>query len=140
MPLIRYSVGDIGQQMQEDCSCGRILPLMKVVEGRKDSFIKLANNEIVSPLRFYWIMNEFVGYAGIVQYRIIQKRIDLIHLLIQPSNGVDLKLLSEKLKSSIWKNLCLNDNELKIDVEFVEMLPHIKGGKLASVVSEVKLN
>lgn len=140
MPLIRYSVGDVGQAMDDECSCGRVLPLMKVVEGRNDSFVKLPDNKIISPLRLYWIMNEFVGYSGIEQYRIIQKKKDLIRLLIKASKGADQQTLAKKLVDNFRKNLSLDPDELEVDVMFVDELPKIKGGKLASVVSEVNLN
>ena len=35
-PLIRYAVGDVGVPVDGECPCGRKLPLMKVVEGRRD--------------------------------------------------------------------------------------------------------
>ncbi len=39
MPFIRYAIGDVGVPSDEICSCGRTLPLMKTVEGRKDSLL-----------------------------------------------------------------------------------------------------
>ena len=50
MPLIRYAVGDVGVPSHEKCPCGRGLPLMKVIEGRRDDFLVRSNGTIVSPI------------------------------------------------------------------------------------------
>jgi len=49
MPFIRYSVGDIGIPSDEECPCGITLPLMKVIEGRKDSLLLLPDGRLLSP-------------------------------------------------------------------------------------------
>jgi len=47
-PLIRYSIGDVGSITNEKCSCGRGLPILKGVEGRKTDIFKV-NNKIITP-------------------------------------------------------------------------------------------
>jgi len=43
LPLIRYKIGDVGAISDEECSCGRGLPLLKSIEGRKNDLIKIGN-------------------------------------------------------------------------------------------------
>lgn len=138
MPLIRYSVGDVGQSAGEDCSCGRVLPLMKVVEGRRDSFIVLPNGHLVSPRAFTVAMSMFKNYQDIDEFRIVQRRSDYIEFLIKTKKGVEeSKILEKELDAHVRKMLGLDVLGVAISVKSVEAIPATKTGKLAAVVSEV---
>ena len=39
MPLIRYELDDVGVPIDDECTCGLNLPLVKIVEGRADDFL-----------------------------------------------------------------------------------------------------
>ena len=78
MPFIRYSIGDVGILSSEKCSCGRGFPLMKVIEGRKDSFIRFADGKMVSPRVFTISMGMFSLYDQVEVFRVVQKDIDQI--------------------------------------------------------------
>lgn len=43
MPLIRYKIGDVGILSDDSCSCGRGLPLLKSIEGRKNDLIRIGS-------------------------------------------------------------------------------------------------
>jgi len=47
-PLIRYSIGDAGMIAHEKCSCGRGLPLLKSVEGRRTDIFHI-NKRTITP-------------------------------------------------------------------------------------------
>ena len=85
-------------------------------------------------------MNELVGYKNIEQFRIIQKKIDFMRILVKSVEGVDEKKLAKKLVANFRKGLSVDVNDMEFDVVFVEKLPKMKGGKFASVFSEVNLN
>ncbi len=141
MPLIRYSVGDVGQPIDEECTCDRVLPLMKIIDGRKDSFIFLPNNRVLPPVRLIWAMIEFDGYKDIEQFRIIQKKTDYIRFLIKKSEEIlDEDVMAKKLIAHFRNALSVDEGEVDFDVAFVDRLPSRKGGKLASIVSEVNIN
>lgn len=65
MPLIRYKIGDLGVLSDEQCSCGITLPLMKVIEGRKDDFIQTLDGRIISPHQFKRILKDIFGCLGV---------------------------------------------------------------------------
>jgi len=73
MPFIRYAVGDVGTPLDDECTCRRTFPLMKVQEGRKDSFIISPDGRVISPYEFMIAMYDFPYFQQIGQYRIIQK-------------------------------------------------------------------
>jgi phenylacetate-CoA ligase len=141
MPLIRYSVGDLGIPSSEDCTCGRNLPLMKVMEGRTDSLIKLPSERLMSPRSFTVAMSSFRYYPIFDQFRLIQKKTSKFDVLIKLSTGHHKKeVISTELIKYLRKTLSLDENEIDIEVEFVEEIPLDKSGKLKIVISEVNNN
>jgi len=140
MPFIRYAVGDLGKASEEEkCSCGRTFPLMKVIEGRKDSLVLLPDGRVLPPLVFGWAMEFFKFYSSIYQYRVIQKKIDLFKFLVKKKDdGVNEKVVEAELSDHVKKMLNIRDDEVKFEIEFVEDIPFEKSGKLRKVVSELK--
>jgi len=47
MPLIRYRIGDLGIPSDEECTCGRSLPLIKSIQGRLNDLITLPSSRVV---------------------------------------------------------------------------------------------
>ena len=139
MPFLRYAVGDVGVSDEDvDCACGRTLPLMKVVEGRKDSFVLLPDGRVVAPLVFGWIMEFFKFYKYVEHYRIIQKKVDLFKVLVKRRVGDfrDAEFETELL-ANMRKMLGVGDS-VGFDVELVEEIPLDKSGKFMKVVSEIE--
>jgi phenylacetate-CoA ligase len=138
MPLIRYEIGDIGTESVETCSCGRKLPLMKVIEGRSDSVIQLSDGRLISPRAFTVTMSMFKYYERIDQYRIIQKKIDAFELEVKLiDNSLDRPLLKKELAMFIRKTLCLDESTI-ISVNLTDRLDIKQTGKFGIVISELK--
>jgi len=139
MPFIRYSVGDIGILSEEvNCPCGRTLPLMKVVEGRKDSIMVLPNHRKVAPLAIGWGMEFFRYFSDIEQYRVVQRRTDSFKILVKRKRGgLSDKEFGNELAAHFRGLLKLQENEATIEVEFVEDIPVESTGKLRKVISEL---
>ena len=135
MPLIRYAVGDVGVPSDEECPCGRSLPLMKVVEGRKDSLLHLPSGRLLSPRAITNAVAEFID--KIVQYRVVQRKIDLLEIYIQKKNHVDEGQLQTELVKHLNSLLSLDKQYVSINVEFVKEMPKSKTGKLMAVSSEL---
>lgn len=135
MPLIRYAIGDIGIPSDEICPCGRGLPLMKVVEGRRDDFITLPSGEICSPRVFSNLMKDI---SGIDQYKIIQEDLNKIKILISSSDEVHL---SEYVIPLIRNEFTRFFGEaINIEIQLCNFIPKEASGKLRKVVSKVPLN
>ena len=143
-PIIRYNVKDVGVPISDECSCGINLPLMKVVEGRVNSFLVFAGNRVVNPMRFIEILGAFSLIEDIEQYRVIQEKIDKIRIIVKKSNNtVDETKLRNVLLGNLVKglpNFAFSDKgELIFSVEFVEEMEHSATGKFSVVSSNVKL-
>jgi len=136
MPLIRYAIGDVGVPSDDECTCDRTLPLMEVVEGRKDSFLVLPGNRLVSPRVF---TNAICGFSeNIMRYRVVQKRVDWFEVFVQLDKKVNESVFANELVGHVRHTLGFGD-DIEIDVKFVDELPLDKSGKLMAVVSEVKI-
>lgn len=130
MPLIRYSVGDVGSYDDDQCSCGRKLPIMNIIEGRKDDFLILPSGRIISPRN----INFLEHIDGITEYRIIQKKQNKIVVQTKKGSNFSQKTVIQ-IKNEIEKG-CVGEN-IEIDVEIVDEIPRENSGKIRAVVSEI---
>lgn len=140
MPFIRYALGDIGVLSEEtDCPCGRTFPLMKVMEGRKDSIIALPDGRMLSPLVIGDGMMFFKYFSYIDQYRVIQKKIDFFKILVKKKDcDVEDKVMGSEFAAHFRRLLKVDESEVAVEVEFVDDIPLDKTGKLMKIVSELK--
>ena len=129
MPFIRYNTGDVGVPSDEQCSCGRTLPLMRLIKGRSDDFIVLPNGTRLSPLGILNMEN----FPEVEEYRIIQQKRDLVE--------VWLKMEKFYQQSSVAKCLSALRNVFGEDVQvrplIVDQIPRDDSGKLRRIVSKI---
>jgi len=140
MPLIRYAVDDVGVPDNEDvrCECGRTLPLLKRIEGRRDSLVILPDGRVLLPLAFGWAMEFYKFYFDIDQYRVLQERFDSLKFLIKIRDNCNLR--EETMAEELVKHLrgMLNIGaEVALEVKFVNEIPPDSSGKLRKVISKV---
>jgi len=136
MPFIRYSVGDIGIPSDEKCSCGRGLPMMKVIEGRNNSLVRLPGGRMLPSLSFWSIMGMFSERDSISKFRVIQDKLEEIRIQIVPKGeftGDTANLLVKHVAQSIG-------SEVNILIEPVDDIPRDKSGKIHSVISKVGID
>ena len=137
MPFIRYAIGDVGVPSDELCACGRNLPLMKTVEGRKDSLLCLPNGRSMTPRTFTIAMNMFKFYNLIDQFRVIQKKSDFFEFNIVLKKGtIDEVLFEKEFITHLKKVLCLEPS--MFDLKFSDDIPLDKNGKFMAVVSKIE--
>ncbi len=136
-PILRYAVGDVGVPVQARCACGRKLSLMKVVEGRRDSFLTLPDSRVLSPMTFWTIMRLFKHASQINKFRVIQKKPELIEIFVKKDDKkVEEGHLKRQLLDHIGSCLHLDAESASVfDIIFVEEIPLDKSGKLRSVIS-----
>jgi phenylacetate-CoA ligase len=138
MPLIRYAVGDIGTPNNERCTCGRSFPLMKMVEGRKDSLIFLSDGRILSPRVFTIAISTFRFYKVIDQYRIVQRKKDLFEIFVKiKDNAVNVDVFERELVKHLRKTINIPADLADFKINFVEKIPLDKSGKFTIVISEL---
>ena len=83
-PMIRYLVGDIVTFADQECACGRGLPLIKDKQGRALDFIVTTNGMYISHFR---VMHMLEDVPGVAQYKVVQNGDRSIEVLVQPIEG-----------------------------------------------------
>ncbi len=136
MPLIRYAIGDVGIPSEGACSCGRTLPLMKMVEGRKDAMLLLPNGQMLTPRAFTYAIHDFPGYPEIEKFRIIQTDFDKFEFNLKMKNK---KCPQDVLRRELYSHLSslLNLQGARFEINFVDDIPLDRNGKLSIVVSKL---
>lgn len=129
MPLIRYATGDLARLSHQSCPCGRAFPLIKNIEGRQDDYVITPSGKWIGRLDLV-----FKGVSELVEGQIIQEEIDLVRVLIVPTNNFtqdNENILLDKLRERLGK-------EIKIVVQKVDFISRTKQGKFKLVVSKVR--
>jgi phenylacetate-CoA ligase len=133
MPLIRYAIGDTGYLLNEVCPCGRSLPAMGPVDGRKDDVIVTADGRLM-PRAGLDQIHEFV--ENLERCQLVQERIGEVIVRVLPRPGFG-KLDEEELK----RQLCLRLGAgTEVVVQVTGDLPLTAVGKERFIVSKVDLN
>jgi phenylacetate-CoA ligase len=136
MPLIRYAIGDIGIPSDGVCGCGRTLPLMKMVEGRKDALLLLPSGQMLTPRAFTYAVHDFRFYPEIEKFRIIQNTVDSFEFNLKMKNPA---LPQDMLRRELYRHLSslLDLQGARFEINFVDDIPLDKNGKLSIVVSKL---
>jgi phenylacetate-CoA ligase len=85
-PFIRYSgLDDILTPLYESCPCGRHSQLIKRIDGRRVNQIKTPDGKYITPVNFTRgidIAMQSLKTDKILQYQVVQQKLDKIDLLI----------------------------------------------------------
>ena len=133
MPLIRYASEDIGYVINEPCPCGRGLPLMGSVDGRKDDVIVTTDGRLM-PRAGLDQIHEFV--ENMERCQLVQERVGevMVRVLPRPGfNDADAAELIHQLRKRLGQGT-------EVRVEIVEELPLTVTGKERFIVSKVDID
>lgn len=131
-PLIRYKIGDIGTFTEELCPCGRKLPLMKSVMGRKVDIIVRPDGQVLPPYDLMNVMGRYI--ISNFEVQIIQEKKDLVVIKFVTDTEFTPKILDE-IENKYRKIL---GDEMKIKLLKVDKIDREKSGKLRTVISKVR--
>ena len=135
MPLIRYRIGDVGIASDEQCSCGRTLPLMKILEGRTGDYLVALDGRIIPPIAFFPF--PFEDVRGINQFRVIQETRDKLLIVL----AVGRNKLREQILEKAERNLKVLFGEgMRVEFQMVEEIVKDSHGKLRKIISHVPTN
>jgi len=129
MPLIRYRVGDRGSPPADNspCPCGRSLPAMGSIDGRRDDVLVTPDGRLVGRLD-----PVFKGTNAIREAQIIQDELDHIRVLVSPAPG-----FTKADETEMIDNLLDRMGDVRVTVELVNTVPRTSNGKVRAVVCNV---
>lgn len=134
MPLIRYQTNDIiikSDNVKLSCDCGRTLPLIERIEGRRDDYIRSDERGKIGTAG---LSLAFKSIQGVIYSQIIQHVLDevIVKLVVNDT-------FNEEARQRLEKELRLRLGEkIAINFEFVDSIERTKAGKLRFVVSHLK--
>jgi phenylacetate-CoA ligase len=122
MPFIRYANGDLARPMAGDCACGRGLPRLASVDGRKLDALRTPDGHLL-PGEFFPHMLKDV--PGLRQYQVIQRQLDRLDISIVRGEGFDDDALAY-IRREVTKVV---GDAWSLDFHFVEHIAPNASGK-----------
>jgi phenylacetate-CoA ligase len=130
MPFIRYVNGDMATYAASTCACGRGLPMLASVDGRKLDAIRTPAGHIL-PGEFFPHMLKDV--PGLARFQLVQRRLDRLDLSIVRGRGFEDASL-DYIRREVGKVL---GDSAELHCHFVDDIPLTRSGKLRVTVSEL---
>ena len=130
-PLIRYANGDLAKAMHDGpCACGRALPRIKSVEGRKVDTLVDGFGGQVHGMLFPVLMLPLAH--SIKQYQAVQHKDRSITVRVVPSPDFD-----DQARRFITQSLTRAIRGVPIDLSLVDEIPVTPSGKRHAVIVEL---
>lgn len=131
MPFIRYKNGDMGTYETHSCKCGRSMPVLREIGGRKSDVLVRPDGSAVHWTGVYVVM---MYKHEVLQYQIYQPDCNHIEVYV---------VLRQNVDKSYLENICddmqpLFGDEMSISVKPVEHIQPSSSGKLLFIISDVK--
>jgi phenylacetate-CoA ligase len=134
MPFIRYENGDAGSFVAEACPCGRALPLLSHVVGRRFDMIHTPSGRRITGSN---LGSGRFALLPILQFQVVQEGLDHIVVHIVPRAGTGPAGL-EDIRARIPPMLSeIIGDDVRVEVEFCDHIALTAGGKHLLVVSNI---
>lgn len=131
MPLIRYRVEDMGVSSAMNCACGRGLPLMEKVVGRRADFLKRLDGSLVAGVSL--VERTLTAIAGIEQMQLVQNQIDEVEVKLVTDD-----LWGKNVEAALLRELrSVFGNEVKISITQVAKLDQTGAGKYRFAICNI---
>lgn len=130
MPLMRYVNGDLGTPGHRQCVCGRGLPKLARIDGRKLDALRLRDGRLVPG---EYIVYLFLPVVGIKQYQVVQRELDALLVRLVPDAGYD-PAVHDLIRASIHR---LTGDGVRIEFETVDAIALTASGKRRVTVCEL---
>jgi len=130
MPLIRYEIGDMGRYTEQACSCGVTLPVMDIIEGRKEDFIRTREGKLIHAAYLCYTLKD----DAVHEFKMYQKDLNRFLVQIVKSNKFNAdsqKKLEHKLRTALGDSVVF-------EFQFLERIPREASGKLRYFISEIR--
>jgi len=130
MPIIRYRTGDMGRLVDGICACGRSLPRLESVEGRRTDFLVTPSGRLLHALAIIYPLRES---PSIRQFQVVQEAIDkvIIRLVPEPSFTAEERARVTKKAQRVL------GAGVTVAVECVSAVAPLASGKHRYVISNV---
>jgi phenylacetate-CoA ligase len=129
MPLIRYEVEDRGALSPLGdglCACGRRLPAIDRIEGRKTDVLNTVDGR-----KAFWYNAQFYGLP-LREGQIVQEALDLVRVNVVPDEGYDAGV-ERTIRERVRQRL----GDVRVEVDHLSSIPRGANGKFRAVINRV---
>ena len=131
-PMIRYKVGDYATWSDENCPCGRTLPVLKNIHGRAYDLIKTPAGREIHPESVMYIFEGLQTKSGAFsQFQVIQEKLDQFKINIVRTERWNDQLLPA-IESGIQRAI---HPDIQCEFTFCTSVPREASGKMRVVKS-----
>jgi len=129
-PIIRYRTGDIGSLDASPCACGRGLPKLRGVEGRRTDFLVTPGGRVLHALSAIYILREL---PAIREFKIVQETLDrlVVHLVLRQPLGPAEEASMRAQFATVF------GSDMRVKIVRTDTLPRSASGKFRYVESRV---
>lgn len=128
MPLLRYTIGDLGV-LGGPASCGRGLPVLKEVLGRERHTIQLPDGRRLHPN----VRQFYAGFAKIRQFQIVRKSATLLELRLVVRERLD-EDEEQRMRARVHERFLY---PFDVNITYHDVIPREPSGKYFDFKSEV---
>jgi phenylacetate-CoA ligase len=133
VPLIRYALGDLATATDEQCPCGRGLPLIGAIQGRTQAII-IGTNGCFLPGTFFAHLLKDYGHA-VKQFQVVQEQAGtMVFNVIRGPRFSETAL--QEILASFRRHL---GDDMIIDVRYVDHIPLGRTGKHYHSISKLTI-
>lgn len=126
-PMIRYYLGDKATPIDDECPCGRGLPLLKNIEGRIVDSIIRPDGGYISP---FTVMHTLQEVENLDQFRVIQRGNHSIEVQVKAASNID------KVLEAVDERCRILFRGMHYSIKLVQSIEPEKGKKFKIVARE----
>lgn len=135
MPFIRYRIGDRGALSEDICPCGRGLPLLAKLSGRRVDCFWTREGQIVPGEYFIYLLAVHLHENPILKFQVVQENYDdlCFRLVLRPGQHLEPNVrqeIEEKTRLIMGMNC-------RMAFEYVEDIPPAPSGKYFYTVCKI---
>lgn len=134
MPFIRYDMGDVAVSSDKTCPCGRGLPLLAAINGRKCDIIFTRSGKSIPGMA---LPKEFLAPFGIEQFQIVQETYEKVVVKLVLGREYPQEHADRLTRQIISQYRPIFGEDVDIAIEFVDQIPSTGAGKRRVVVSNL---
>ena len=129
-PIIRYRTGDIGALDPTPCPCGRSLPKLRGVEGRRTDFLVTPSGRVLHALSAIYILRDS---PAVREFRVVQDAPDHLQVEVVPTGR-----FGEAERAALRAQFVpAFGPDLRVSVEARLEIPRTAAGKFRYVESRI---
>ena len=130
MPIIRYRTQDLALGAERPCACGRTLPLIGRVQGRRTDFLVTPSGKVLHALAVIYVLREA---PAVEEFQVLQDALDHVVVNVVPGRAFETEHtvdIRRKLRGVLGPGVA-------VDVVLVSHIERPESGKHRYVVSTV---